>query len=230
MTADSLTPLRAAAEKARERYKQALVDVLRLNDNPDPEWSHYSIAAEDLITALESALEQERSLAKGLERPRIKVRRGWTFYVDLGSGTATDTFALGPVDVFKGKQARKAVAIAEDSPNHRAACNSVRSSLLVWDEAEKMLLDRCDPVPVVATERRGEWVDVEDAEGARHRFQSRLWDPLAAISTEAMVDRDRNGPALFLVDGSLVGLLMPLQASDRDIPPLAPRPEGAEKA
>jgi hypothetical protein len=145
--------------------------------------------------------------------PRIKVRSGQSFVVDLAHGIATDTFTLGPLGVFRGAGKRELKARARATEEQYASgCKSLASQCptflhdFIWTAGLK-----ASPVPIVSTRFVGSHVEVigEGAEGDIYqRFRSEYWCALAAVSDYALIDDDWHSPAMFLKDDTVVGLLM----------------------
>lgn len=145
-------------------------------------------------------------------RPRIKVKRGFTFIVDLAHGIASDTFTIGPVEVFRGKGAREGVAEAAKSEDGFAAISAsagAKKPGFLNDFIGKALA-KADLVPVAETEHNGGFMDVVGEGGVRLRFNDVFWTALTAISDGVLVDVDWRRPAMFLKDDTVIGLLMGL--------------------
>ena len=146
--------------------------------------------------------------------PRIKVRKGGSFFVALGHGMATDTYTIGPVDAYKGKTAKRAVALAEASGDQYASVNTRREHDAAFvNNYIGQCLAKADLIPVAKT-YTGYWTDLS-ADGCTTRVNSEYHAAMAARADTVMIDRNPFAPVWYLKDDTAIGLVMPILRGDR---------------
>ncbi|MEN6426062.1 MAG: hypothetical protein ABFE13_11905 [Phycisphaerales bacterium] len=165
----------------------------------------------NILHALDRIIAEDREREQAKNRPRIRVRRGASFIVDLEHGIASNTYALGPVSVFCGKGATELVAKAEDTePQYAVYGYSGKSS--VPGSLYDLFLDqvtKADLIAVGTTEESGNAIDVMgDGGKVKQRYNAEYWHALAAVSDDVMIDRFWRRPAVFLIEDTVVGMLM----------------------
>jgi hypothetical protein len=170
------------------------------------------LTKEDLVYNLHEIVAEDRERQEVKDRTRIKVPPGRIFVVDLNSGLATDTYALGPVEVFRGKHVRDLIAKAETAEGFASSTPTYENDR---DFMQKYIGKWIGKADLDAAESKlrpgGFFVDVTSSEGIIHRFNAAFWDAMRAVSDAVMVDRSMTAPAAFLKDDTVIGLLMPVR-------------------
>lgn len=147
-------------------------------------------------------------------RPRIKVKSGATFIADLARGIASDTFTLGPIDVFRGKGAREAIAHAESADGYWSTAHSEASQEPGFlEDSIANLIAKASLVPVVSTKTTGAgfYMDVTGEGGVLLRVNARFWAAMDAVSDRVEVDTDWRRPAVFMKHDTVIGCVMPVR-------------------
>jgi hypothetical protein len=145
--------------------------------------------------------------------PQIKVLKHAPFFVNVDHGLATDTFTLGPVDVYCGKTAKLAIELARNSEDHYAQVNSTRKSTpdFVVDFIGHML-EKADLMP--AEEAHTDyWTDLS-ADCVTVRVNRIYHAAMVAVSDAVLIDRTPEAPVVYTKHDTVVALVMPIRTEE----------------
>lgn len=154
-----------------------------------------------------------------MNTPTILVSEGRSFYVDDANHLASDTYTLGPPMVFRGRLASRVRKEAKASPDRIAAAVPDRLVKKDRDFLLKLIpemLARYHYVPVtteVVTDDR-EFCDLYRGK-RKTRLNRTYWEAMSALSDAKLMAKETTlAPVVFLKQGTVVGLVMPVRLRD----------------